>query len=223
MPVPDTYRAISLLDFNVGAAAAVGFLNPLGAQLDALLALGLGPFQASLAAQFNAALAAQASLALTLSIGDFGLIASLKGAIAALAALQAALAGALALGLPPIQLGLSAELTVTAALAATLKIQLGGLQLLIKAALAVKIPALQLAAALNASLGAGPFFAVQFGINQPATLQEVSDWLAAEVAGGGLAADSQTLAPGSQTYGVLIFGTNLALTGSFGAIISVPP
>lgn len=223
MSVPEAYRAIALLDFNVGAAAAVTFLNPLSAQLDALIALGLGPFQASLAAQFNAALAAQASLSLSISLGDLGLIASLKASIAALAQLQAALAGALALGLPPLQLGLTSELSVTAALAATLKVKLGGIQLLIKAALAVKLPAIQAAAGLTAAMSAGPFFAVSFGLTSPTTLQEASDWLAGEVAGGGLAADSQLLAPGDQTYGVFIFGVNPALSGSFSAIISVPP
>ena len=78
-----------MVDFNVGAAAAVGFLNPMGAQLDALLALGLGPFQAALAAQFNASLALQAALSLTLAAGDLDIVAQLKASIAALVQIQA--------------------------------------------------------------------------------------------------------------------------------------
>lgn len=219
MAIPDAYRAISLLDFNVGAAAAVAFLNPLSAQLDALLSLGLGPFQLALAAQFNAALGLQANLSLTLAIGDFSIVGALKASISALVQLQAALAGALAFGLPPITLGLSAELAATASLAAALQIQLGGLQLLIKAALAIKIPAIQAAAALTAALAVGPFFAISFS---GVTLQQSSDWLAGEVLGGGLSADSQQLLPGDQTFGVFIFGKNPSAQASFDAIIKVP-
>ena len=221
MALPDAYRAISLLEFNVGAAASVALLNPLAAQLDAMIALGLGPFQLGLAAQFNAALAATAALSLTLSIGDFALIANLKAAISALAQLQAALAAGLALGLPPISLGLTAELTLTASLAASMKIRLGAIQLLIQAALMVKIPAVKLAAQLSASLSVGPFFAVSFS---DTTLSAVSSWLAAEVSSGGLSADSQTLAPTQPgVFGVLLFGPNPSFSASFGAIISVPP
>lgn len=146
----------TLGELNVGVAAAVGFLNPLGAQVDALLSLGIGPTQFELAAQFNASLAAQASI--SLQIGNP--LASLNAAISALAALQAALSAALSL--PPVQLGLSAELSASVALAATLSAKLGALSILIEAALAIKIPAVQLAAELSASLGAGPVFLHQF-------------------------------------------------------------
>ena len=146
----------TLGELNVGLAAAVGFLNPLGAQIDALISLGIGPFEFGLAAQFNAAVAAQASI--SLQIGDP--LASLQAAISALAALQAALSAALAL--PPITIGLSAELGASAALAATLSAQLGELSIVVSAAIAIKIPAVKLAAALLASLSAGPVFLHQF-------------------------------------------------------------
>lgn len=219
MAVPDAYRAISLIEFNVGAAAAVGFLNPLGAQLDALLALGLGPFQVTLAAQFNAALAAQASISLTVGLGQFAITAQFKAAISALAQLQAALSASLALGLPPVQFGLNANLAATAALAATLQAQLGGLQLLIKAAIAVKVPAIRTAASLNAALAAGPFFAISFSGE---TLQDTVSWLSAEVANGGLSADSHVLRPADQTYGIFLFGSVPSFSGALAAIISVP-
>lgn len=221
MALPDSYRAISLIDFNVGAAAAVAFLNPLSAQLDALLALGLGPFQAALAAQFNAALSAQAQLSLSLSIGDIGIIAALQASIAALAQLQAALAGALALGLPPIQLSLGAELTATAALAATLQVQLGGLQLLIEAALAIKIPAVRAAAQLTAALSVGPFYCISFS---DTTVGNVVTWLNARTELKSPVDIGVPALPYSQTgvFGVLIFGQGTSAKASFDAIISVP-
>lgn len=221
MALPDAYRAIKLLDFNIGAAAAVAFLNPMGAQIDALIALGLGPFGLSLGAQFNAALAAQASLSLSLSIGDVGLLASLKASIAALAALQAALAASLALGLPPIQLSL--ELSATAALAASLSLQLGSIQLLIKAALAIKIPAIKAAARLSAALNVGPFVCISFS---GTTVRNVSTFLAGEVATGQLyaAADGISLdVDQGDVFGVLLFGPEPSAKGSFDAIIAVPP
>lgn len=214
MAIPDAYRAVSLGEFNVGAAAAVGLLNPLAAQIDGLIALGLGPFQASLNTQFNAALAAQMQLSI---IGVNDTLAALKASIAAVVSLQASLQAALALGLPPISLG--AEIGAQGALALTLKAQLAGLQGLIRAALAAKVPAIQGASALGGALSAGPFFAVSFSGVQ---LQAVSSWLASEVAAGGLSADSQVLASNEQTFGVLVFGTNPSFQAAFGAIIAVP-
>lgn len=158
----------TLGELNVGISLAVGFLNPLGAQIDALLALGIGPLEFDLAAQFNAALAASASVSLQIGNPLFALTA----AISALAALQAALAAALTL--PPLQIGLSAELTASVALAATLSARLGGLSILIAAALAIKIPAVKLAAALALSLSAGPVFLHQFtGDDLAGTMTEI--------------------------------------------------
>lgn len=161
-------KSATVGELNVGLAAAVGFINPLGAQLDAMLALALGPLQADLAAQFNAALAAQASISLEIS----NPLAALQAAIAALASLQAALSAALSL--PPITLSLSAELTASAALAASLSARLGGLSILIEAALAIKLPAVKAAAALAASLGAGPVFLHTFtGDTLAGTMTEI--------------------------------------------------
>jgi len=223
MALPDAYRAIKLLDFNVGAAAAVGFLNPLAIQLDALLALGLGPFQVALAAQFNAAIALQAQLSLNISIGDLSIIAMLRASIAALAQLQVALAASLTLGLPPIQIGVGAELAATAALAVTLQARLGAIQLLIQAALAIKIPAIRASAMLSLALGVGPFFAISFS---GTTVQAVHAWLGGEVASGELYSPTDDVhlsvyAP--NTFGVLIFGTDPSFQASFDAIIRVPP
>jgi len=146
----------NLIDMNAGLAAAVGFLYPLGAQIDALISLGIGPFQADLAIQFDASLSAQATL--SLQVGNP--LAALQLAIAAVAQLQAALQAALAL--PPLTLSIGAELGASAALAGALAAKLGGLQVVIEAALAVKIPAMRLASELTARLSAGPAFLISF-------------------------------------------------------------
>lgn len=138
----------TLGDINVAASAAATILYPLSASLDGLLSFALGPLQADLATQFSATLAAQATL--TLQVGDP--TAALKAAISALGQLQAALTAALAL--PPINLSLSAELTAAAALLASLKVKLGLLDVLIKAALKIKLQALKFAGELQASLSA---------------------------------------------------------------------
>ena len=134
--------------------AAAGLVVPLSAQLDALLAVGLGPFQAELQAQFNAALAATATL--TLQIGDP--LAALKLAISALGQLQAALQAALSL--PPINLSLSAELGASAALVGALSARLGLLSVAIQAALQIKLGALNAIASIQANLTAGPVVGV---------------------------------------------------------------
>lgn len=138
----------TLGDINVAASLAGTILFPLSAQLDGLLTFALGPLQADLMAQFNATLAAQATL--TLQIGDP--LAALKLALNAIAQLQAALQAAISL--PPVNLSLSAELTAAAALVASLKVKLGLIDLLIKAALKVKLEALKFAGDLQAALGA---------------------------------------------------------------------
>lgn len=147
-------RIGTLGDFNVALVAAAGLVVPLSAQLDALLAAGLGPFQAELQAQFNAALAAQATLALEITDP----LAALKAALAALAQLQAALSAALTL--PPINLSLSAELGATAALIGALSARLGLLRVAIEAALRIKLGALQAVAGIQANLSVGPIIAI---------------------------------------------------------------
>ena len=97
----------SLITFNVGLAAAVPVLGLLGAQIDALLSIGLGPFMAEISASFNASIALQATLNLQISGGA---VFALQAAISALAQLQAALSAALTL--PAISLSLSAELSL---------------------------------------------------------------------------------------------------------------
>lgn len=147
----------TLGSYNVGLAVAAGLIVPLSAQLDALLAVGLGPFQAELQAQFNAALATQATL--TLQVGDP--TAALRAAIAAVAQLQAALIASLTL--PPVTLSIAAELGATAAIVGALTARLGVLSGAISLALRIKAGAITSAADLQAALNAGPVTAIAFG------------------------------------------------------------
>lgn len=214
MPIsPDPPQGIALIDFNVGAAAAVGAINPLGAQIDGLLAGAIGPFQALLAAQLNASLVAQANIQLQITDP----LAALRALLAALVELQASINAALAL--PPLQVSLSAELSAAAALAATLQAQLGPLQLLINAALDIKIPFIRLAADLGASLNVGPFFAFNF---DNANLSGAGAEIAA-LFSAGLDDGTNTIAPnGEAVFGIVIVSKELSLSGHLSAIIDVP-
>lgn len=184
-------------EFNVGLNAAVGFLNPLGAQIDALISAGLGPFQADLSARLNAALAAQAGLALQVSVNP---IASLQVLLSAVAGLQAALQAALSLSLGlGVNTQLSAQLSVVSALSGTLAVQLGALKLAVQLALQVKIPALRLAAELNASLTANPVFFIVYEGN----LGTVGSELQAAY-NAGLVDGSNQILPTSDVYGITL-------------------
>jgi len=214
MPIsPNPPQGITLIDFNVGAAAAVGAINPLGAQIDGLLAGGITPLQVLLAAQLNASLAAQATISLQVSDP----LAAIRELLAAMAQLQAALTAALAL--PPLEISLGAELTATAALVATLQAQLGPIQLLIQAALNAKIPAIRLAADLGASLGVGPFFVFNFdNDNLSGAGAEIQ-----ALFNSGMNDGTNTIAPtGEPVFGIVIVSKELSLSTHLSAIIDVP-
>lgn len=183
-----------MVSINVGLAAALGFMVPMGAQIDALIALGLGPAEFDLAASFNAALSAQATL--TLQIGDPTV--AIQIALQAVMQLQAALQASLTL--PPVTLSLNAELSATAALAASLAAKLGSIKLLIEASLAVKIPAMKLAGDLTAALSAGGTVFLQYFDGQ---LDSVGGEVASAF-GSGLAYGAHAINPTDAVVGVLI-------------------
>ena len=186
----------SLGSINVGLSAALGFLWPLGAQIDALIALGIGPFEFDLALQFDASLALQATL--SLQVGNP--LAALLLAIQAMAQLQAALQAALTL--PPITLSIGAELGASVALAGALSAKLGGLQILIEAALAIKIPAMRLAAELQLQLSATPAFLLSF---TGGTLAQTGNAIATEFnAGLTDPGPPNTIAPGDPVTGIIM-------------------
>lgn len=204
----------SLGSFNVGLAAAVGLINPLSAQIDALLSIGLGPFMAEISAQFNASLAAQATL--TLQIGNP--LAALQLAISAVAQLQAALQAALAL--PPISLSLSAELSASVALAAALSARIGLLKIAIQVALEIKLGAVKAAAGLAANLTLPGCAAIAF---KGETLAANGAKLATILSGGSADGFSLSgLAPGNIVgYGVLLVCTAPSVSAALEGIITV--
>ena len=210
MPL-DPEHGGTLGQFNIGLAAAIPIINPLSAQLDALIGFGLGPLQADLAAQFNASVALQATL--TLQVSDP--TASLQLAIAALAQLQAALVAALTL--PSINMSLSAELGASVALAAALAIKLGGIKVLIEAALSVKIAAIELAARMAAALGAGPVYIVTFH-GDPLSVTGGS--IAAKFSTGLSDGSVTPLLPGDVVDGVILVTKDPSASAALSAIIS---
>lgn len=133
---------------------AVPLINPLMAQLDLALfgAFGLSGTLFDLQAQFDAALSLQAQLGAQLSIG--GLYAALD----AIANIQASIQAALSLGLPTISADISASISASAAISAALALKLGGIKACIDLALSVKLPLVNLLAALNV----GPVFVLTF-------------------------------------------------------------
>lgn len=204
----------SLGSFNIGLAVAAGLINPLSAQLDALLAVGLGPFMAEISAQFNASLAATATL--SLQVGNP--LAALQLAISALAQLQAALQAALSL--PPITLSLSAELSASVALAAALAARIGLLKLAIAAALEIKIGAVQAAAGLAAQLSLPGFVAVSFAGE---TFAVNGAKIATLLGGGTVDGEALTglLPTDTVAYGVLLAASSPSAGAALSAIIQV--
>lgn len=201
----------TLGSFNVGLSAAAAFLAPLSVQIDALIAVGLGPFQADLAANLNAALAAQATL--TLQISDP--FANIKIFLAAIAQLQAALQAALAFELPSTSLG--AELTAAAAIVGTVSVQLGLINAAISAALAIKIPALKALANLAASLNAGPAFAFTFSGD---SLQVTGNQIQALFAAG-LSDPPNAINPPDGVAGIVLLSSVPSVQAALFAIITV--
>jgi hypothetical protein len=190
-------------DWNIGLTAAVGFINPLGAQLDAMIAANAA-FRSELAVQLDASLALQASLAL--SVTDP--FAYIKSALQAIIELQAALTAALAL--PPIGLSIGAELGAAASLSAALSAKLAAL-LSIDAAIAIKIPAIRAAADMAAALSVGGIVALSFdGLNDdpPNTLAEVGqlikDKFAAGIGNTAAPPTDYSIAPTKRVSGVIV-------------------
>jgi hypothetical protein len=197
----------SLGDFNVGLSGAIAFLNPLSAQLDLLISLGLGPYQADLSVQFNVALSATATLSLQISDPTIGL----QMAISALAQLQAALTAALSL--PTISLSLSAELSASFALAAALSLKLGGLKLLIEAAIQIKIAAMKFVADLALGLSLPGAAAFSFADDTMiVTGGQIQTLFSAPLVG---------INPGDVVYGIVLMTKLPAVSAALDAIIQV--
>jgi hypothetical protein len=183
--------SFTLGEVNVAAAGALAVLNPLLGEFDLAVTLGLGGAIGDLSAQLSAALSVQAQVALQVSNPIAALEASLQAAVRLVAEISASLA----LGLPTIAIQASASVSIAAALTA----KLGGLQLLIDAALAVKFPAVNLAASLAAHLSAGPVILLSIGAVGPDTLASAGTALGALFHAG-----VGGVQPADSVYGVVL-------------------
>ena len=204
--------SFTLGEINIGLLASLGFLNPMALQLDLFLtgAFGLGPFLADIQTQFSAALAAQVNIGLQLADP----FAAVRALLTAVASLQAALQLAISFGLPVVSLQLSAQLSATVALTAALQLKIGGIKALIAGALAIKIPALQFIAQLQASLSAGPVHLLSFtGSSLSATGGQVAGQFSA-----GLGPDDP-ISPAELVSGLILLTKDPVVFAAIGAIL----
>lgn len=191
----------TLGSINIGAQSASIFLPSLSAQIDAAIALGLGPAKFDASLQLNAALAAQA----TLSISVVNPLDYLQQALAAVIQLQASISASLTL--PSVSVSLSAELAATAALAGSLTAKLGILEGLIGGALAVKLPAIKFADGLGNALGVGPALLLGFnGIADATTLATIGNTIKTKFASP-ISFGGNTINPGDFVSGIIIVTT----------------
>lgn len=190
---------------NLTAGAVVSLLPPLIAQFDAALfgTLGLGALEADLSFQLNAAIQANISLSNPLA----AILASLNG----LAQVGAQLQAMISLGLPAINLNASVNISANVAFMGLISAKLGGLQLLISAALQVKLPILDLLASLD--IGASCVLA-SFGFVTPDTLSSAGTSI-----NGYFQTGIEGILPGDQVYGVLILTKSPSASVSLSGMI----
>lgn len=188
---------------NIGASGAVTAIVPLLSQYDLLLtgSFGLGALLGDLSAQFNAAV----SVALQLTITNP--FDAIRAQLQALLQVYAGLQAALSLAVPP--LAISANLSVSAALS----LKLSGIQLLLSASLAVKLPVVAFFAALAGALSVGPVVLLTIGFNGVDTLAG---------AGGQIQGLFNTgvggILPGDQVFGVVLVTKSPSAAASMQAI-----
>ncbi len=167
-------------------------IPPLLAQFDLTLTgqFGLGALLADISAQLNAAISVQVNI---LQISNP--FAAIQAQLQALLMVQASLTAALALGLPSVSASFTASLSANLAISTELGLQIGGIQLLIQAGLAIKIPIID----LLASLSVGPVDILTIGFTGTDTLASSGAGYAA-LASTGIG----TLLPTDQVFGVII-------------------
>ena len=202
--------ALPVGGINLAAAASVGIASNLLAQLDLALfgSFGLGNSAADLALQFSAALSAEVQIGTQVSDPLDGL--------AALANLLASLTISLPT-VPDVSVQLSANIAAQAAIA----LQLGGINALIEAALAVKLPAVDFFAGIAASLSAGPLFLVTF---QETALGGGLAQAGAEINSLfnlGLVSGSNAFSPFDPVYGVIIVTKDPAAYAALGVVLKL--
>lgn len=201
----------TLGSINVGLAAAVGLLGPLMGQLDFMLygSIGIGALGADFAVQLSASLQASAGIALSIGNPFIGF----QIALSAIVSLQAQIALALSGAIPAFSLEASIQLSANAALSANLLARIGGLELLIQAALLLKIPVLELLARLN--LSAGPFMLVSW---ENLRLDAAGTQFALD-ASNGIAYGPNSVGAAEPTYGIVLFTKSPAAWASLQALL----
>ena len=207
-----------LIDMNAAAGVAVGFLNPLGAQLDAMIAANAG-FRAEISAQLDASIALQASL--SLSVTDP--FAYIKQLMEALVQLQASISAALSL--PPLQLALGAELSAAASLSLALSATLSAFAS-IEAAIALKIPALRAAADALAALKVGPAVLLSFNglvSGDEVTLSQWGTKIAADFSDGVGPPGETDIGPDEPVAGIIMLTAGANVSASIAAVIMGVP
>jgi hypothetical protein len=116
----------------------------------------------------------------------------------------------LSLGLPSIAVTFSASLGAAAAISATFGAQIGGIQALINASLALKIPIVALLAALE--VGPADLFTV--GFDTPDNINDVgAGLLAARLSPGCTLADTPL-------YGIILLTNGVAVQASMGLVFN---
>lgn len=212
-----TVFAGTLLNINVAAKAALVLLNPLLAQIDFTLfgSLGLGALQADLSAQLSASLQAT----LDIGIGISNPLLGFQAALAGIAVLEAQIALALSGAIPSISIQAGAQLSALASFSALLAVQIGGLEVMIQAALALKIPAAQFAAALQAALSAGPLFVLSF---EDTPLSSVGTSLSGDFSAG-LDNGGNHIGPSDHVYGIVIVTKAVSAWGALQATMRTAP
>lgn len=197
---------------NVGLAVGIGLMNPLLLQFDLFLtgAFGLGPFMLDIQVAFNAAISA----VLQLSIGISNPLAILQSLLMAALQLQASLSVMLSFGLPTVSLQIGAQIAAMAALGGALALKLGGIQALLSAGLAVKVPMVKFVGQMTAALSAGPAHLLSFTGSQLA----VSGAQIAAAFAAGLGPDDPLL-PFDFVDGIIIVTKDPAVFQALGVLL----
>jgi hypothetical protein len=195
---------------NVGLFAAVGLLGPLLAQIDLMLygSIGIGALHADFSLQLSAALQASLDIGLNLSNPFIGF----SLALSAIATLQAQIALALS-GQISFSLDASLQLSANASFSAALSARLGGLELVIQAAIALKIPAIEFLARLN--LSAGPLLVASW---EDMRLDQAAAQFQFDAANG-MSYGPTTINAFDMTYGVVIFTKSPVAWASLRAVL----
>lgn len=202
--------ALPVGGINIAAAGSVGLATGLISQLDLALfgSFGLGSLSSDLSLQFSAALDAEVQIGLQIS-----------DPVASLEALANLLAS-LTITLPSINLEANAALSANIASAAAIGLQLGGINALIEAALAVKTPAADFFSNISAALGAGPLFLVNF--TEPAGPGLAQAGIEINTLfNGGLVSGPDAISPTDPVYGVIIVTKDPAAFAALGVVLKV--